>query len=116
MHASRACHGHGHSHSHGGSFLAPLTTVSLAVTLRAPTGAPEYTPKNITDAPGYKLLPGVSSVPAPVVVAPDQDWWGIDGQWNSFSLLVGTPAVRASVQVSSASQQIWVVNSQACIQ
>lgn len=116
MHASRACHGHGHSHSHGGSFLALLTTVWLAVTLLAPTVAAEYTQKNITDTPGYKLLPGVSSVPAPVVVAPDQDWWGIDGQWNSFSLLVGTPAVRASVQVSSASQQIWVVNSQACIQ
>jgi hypothetical protein len=102
--------------------LAPTSyTYALALALAfaallAPSLAAEYVAKNITTTPGYKLLPGVVSVPAPVVVAPDQDWDGIDGTWNSFSLQVGTPPANVRVQVSTASQQIWVVNRQACLQ
>jgi hypothetical protein len=87
-----------------------LTTLcALASTLFA-TSAAEYVQRNITTTPGYRLLPGVQSVPGVVVVAPDQDWAGNDGYWNTFSLMVGSPQQNARVLVSTASQQIWVVN------
>ncbi|KAJ4299430.1 hypothetical protein N0V90_004675 [Kalmusia sp. IMI 367209] len=55
------------------------------------------------------------NLPAPVSVAPDQNWEGIDGKWNTFSLRVGTPYQPVHVFVSTASQQTWVVNKRACI-
>jgi hypothetical protein len=61
--------------------LATIYAILLS-TLLAPCLAAEYTQKNTTSTPGYRLLPGVASIPAPVVVAPDQDWWGIDGLDN----------------------------------
>lgn len=97
------------------AFLRTICALA-AVALLAPLLTAEYTQKNISGIPDYKLLPGVSSVPAPISVAPDQDWWGIDGAWNTFSLLVGTPPRNVHVGVSTASQQIWTVNYQACIQ
>jgi hypothetical protein len=49
------------------------------------------------------------------VVSPDQESWdGIDGAWNTFSLRVGSQQENVSVLVSTANQQIWVVNDQAC--
>jgi hypothetical protein len=97
------------------AFLHTICALAT-VTLLAPCLAAEYVQKNITSPLGYKLLPGVASVPAPVSVAPDQDWWGIDGEWNTFSLLVGQPPRNVRVGVSTASQQIWTVNFQACIE
>jgi hypothetical protein len=92
-----------------------LTTLcALASTLFA-TSAAQYVQRNITTTPGYRLLPGVQSVPGVVVVAPDQDWAGNDGYWNTFSLMVGSPQQNARVLVSTASQQIWVVNRAACV-
>jgi hypothetical protein len=91
--------------------LATICALILS-TLLAPCLAAQ---KNITSTPGYWLLPGVASIPAPIVVAPDQDWWGVDGTWNTFSLLVGNPPTQARVQISTASQQVWVVNRQACL-
>jgi hypothetical protein len=97
------------------AFLA--TICALVVTsLLAPCLADVYVQKNTTSTPGYRLLPGTASVPAPVAVAPDQNWWGVDGAWSSFSLFVGNPPVNVHVQVSTASQQVWVVNRQACVQ
>lgn len=92
------------------------TVYALAVAsiLLDPVAAAAYVQRNITNVKGYKLLPGVSSVPAPVVVAPDQNWWGIDGEWNTFSLRVGDPATRASVLASTANQLVWTVDRQAC--
>jgi hypothetical protein len=97
------------------AFLLTICALAAA-SLLAPCLAAEYVQKNITKTPGYKLLPGVASVPAPVSVAPDQYWQGIDGVWNTFSLLVGNPPANVRVGISTASQQIWAVNSQACIQ
>ncbi|KAH7093605.1 aspartic peptidase domain-containing protein [Paraphoma chrysanthemicola] len=96
------------------AFLRTICALAAAAPF-APCLAAEYTQRNITSTPGYKLLPGVASVPAPVSVAPDQDWWGIDGAWNTFSLLVGDPQTNVRVLASTASQQIWVVNREACI-
>jgi hypothetical protein len=103
--------------SRGRGFLTAVLSCALASSvLLAPCLAADFVQSNITSTPGYKLLPGVASVPAPVHVAPDQDWAGIDGEWNTFSLLVGEPAANVRVHVSTASQQIWVVNRQACVQ
>jgi hypothetical protein len=80
-----------------------------------PLLAAAYVQQNITETPNYKLLPGIASVPAPVSIAPDQDWIGIDGAWNTFSLHIGDPGQPVRVLVSTASQQIWAINVQACI-
>ena len=80
-----------------------------------PPCAAEYTAKNTSVTPGFRLLSGVESVPAPVSVAPDQVWQGIDGSWNGFSIRVGSQQQRASVLVSTNNQQTWVVNQIACV-
>lgn len=97
------------------AILQTISALALG-TLLTSCLADEYVQKNITQTPGYQLLPGINSVPAPVSVAPDQGWSGIDGQWNTFNLAVGDPQTRVSLLISTASQQIWVVNSQACLQ
>ncbi|KAF2186166.1 acid protease [Zopfia rhizophila CBS 207.26] len=56
-----------------------------------------------------------STLPAPISVAPDQDWDGIDGQWNTFTLHVGEPAQYVRTFISTASQQTWVVLDLACM-
>lgn len=57
-----------------------------------------------------------NTLPAPISVAPDQNWDGIDGKWNTISLRVGEPAQLIRVYVSTASQQTWVVHATACVQ
>lgn len=89
-----------------------LTTVLLWTSLSLCSAA--YVQKNITDTPGYTLLQGISSVPAPLVVAPDQGWAGIDGSWNTFSLRVGSQQTIIRVLPSTSSQQIWVVDLAGC--
>ena len=91
------------------------TCLLLAATLLLPGLAAEYVHPNITKTPNFELLPGVGSVPAPVSVSPDQSWMGIDGAWSTFSLNMGKPGQPMHVFVSTASQQIWAVNSLACV-
>ena len=73
-----------------------------------------YVQKNTTNVPGYKLRSGVSSVPVPLRVAPAQGWLGIDVQWNTFSLRLGSKQTVAQVLPSTTSQQIWAVNRKGC--
>lgn len=51
------------------------------------------------------------ATPAPkaISITPAENWDGIDGQWNSFYINVGTPPQLARVFASTASQQTWVV-------
>jgi hypothetical protein len=77
--------------------LSALLSPCLAVTLAARDG------NNTT-------------LPAPVSVAPDQGWDGIDGKWNTVSVRVGEPAQLLRVFVSTASQQTWVVHGSACME
>ncbi|KAF1829200.1 acid protease [Decorospora gaudefroyi] len=91
------------------------TCAFLCATLLLPCRAADYVQTNTSHTPNYELLPGISSVPAPVTVAPDQDWMGIDGAWNTFSLRVGSSQANVRVLVSTASQQIWAINDMACI-
>jgi hypothetical protein len=57
-----------------------------------------------------------NTLPAPISVAPDADWDGIDGKWNTISLRVGEPAQPIRVYVSTASQQTWTIHTSACLE
>ncbi|KAJ8106454.1 hypothetical protein OPT61_g9525 [Boeremia exigua] len=89
------------------------TTILLGISLSR--CAATYVQKNTTVAPGYTLPLGLS-IPEPLTVAPDQGWAGVDGQWNTFTLRVGAQQAIVQVVPSTASQQIWVVNTRACAQ
>lgn len=95
------------------SLSAALRT--LVACTWATARANEYVPQNITNPPGYRLLPGVTQVPAPIAVAPDeQNWAGIDGAWNTFSVRVGSQQSNSSVLVSTAAKQVWLIDAHAC--
>jgi hypothetical protein len=98
-----------HCGSHRCAFL---TTVLLWTSLSLCSAT--YVQKNTTNTPGYTLLQGISSVPAPLTVAPDQGWAGIDGSWNTFSLRAGSQQTIIRVLPSTSSQQIWVVDLAGC--
>jgi hypothetical protein len=60
------------------------------------------------------LLSRADTLPAPVSIAPDQNWDGIDGKWSSFTLRVGTPTQFVRTFVSFAVYQQWVVLPLGC--
>jgi hypothetical protein len=55
-----------------------------------------------------------ASLPDPYIFSPSQYWDGIDGQWNTFDLHVGTPPQWVRVLASTASQQTWTIFKDAC--
>jgi hypothetical protein len=55
-----------------------------------------------------------ANLPAPLSITPSENWEGIDGLWNTFALRVGSPAQVVRVLVSTTSQQVWTIDSQAC--
>ncbi|KAF2399499.1 acid protease [Trichodelitschia bisporula] len=55
-----------------------------------------------------------STLPPPISFAPAQNWEGINGQWNTFALRIGSPEQVVRVYVSTASQQTWVVDPRGC--
>ena len=61
---------------------------------------------------GRRVTP---SVPAPISIAPSQEFDGNDGPWSSFPIQIGTPPQTVKVLVSTASSQTWAVNPQGCL-
>lgn len=55
-----------------------------------------------------------TTVPAPVVFPPSQEFEGNDGPWSTFTLRLGTPEQNVNVMVSTASYQTWAVVPQGC--
>jgi hypothetical protein len=55
-----------------------------------------------------------ANLPAPLSITPSENWEGIDGIWNTFTLRIGSPAQVVRVLVSTTSQQVWTIDSQAC--
>ncbi|KAB8299070.1 hypothetical protein EYC80_001194 [Monilinia laxa] len=51
---------------------------------------------------------------APLTVLPSGNWNGIDGNWSSFWLTVGTPSQPVLVFISTASNQPWVISPDGC--
>ncbi|CBY00135.1 hypothetical protein LEMA_P012650.1 [Plenodomus lingam JN3] len=94
-----------------------VVVVVVACTWATTARATEFLPRNISNPPGYSLLPGVTQVPAPIPVVPDeQNWAGMDGAWNTFSLRVGSQQTNTSVLVSTAAKHILLVDAPACAQ
>jgi len=54
-------------------------------------------------------------LPAPLSIAPSENWEGIDGLWNTFALRIGNPAQVVRVLISTTSQQTWSIDPQACV-
>jgi hypothetical protein len=54
------------------------------------------------------------TLPAPLSIAPDQNWDGIDGKWSTFTLRVGTPPQFVRTFLSFLIYQTWVVLPQGC--
>lgn len=55
-----------------------------------------------------------SSIPAPLVIEPSGDWIGIDGNWSSFLIRVGTPAQTFLTLPATGSNAIWIPLSEGC--
>jgi hypothetical protein len=49
------------------------------------------------------------TLPAPLSIAPDQNWDGVDGKWSTFTLRVGTPPQFVRTFLSFLIYQTWVV-------
>ena len=56
-----------------------------------------------------------TNLPVPISFTSAQNWEGIDGQWNTFALRVGTAPQVVRVMVSTASQETWVIDPRACL-
>ncbi|MBE7157810.1 MAG: hypothetical protein INR62_05150, partial [Rhodospirillales bacterium] len=56
-----------------------------------------------------------TTMPAPLAIHPDENWDGIDGQWSSFTLRIGTPEQFVRTFVSWSSYQTWAVLPQGCL-
>ncbi|KAF2705263.1 acid protease [Pleomassaria siparia CBS 279.74] len=91
-----------------GTFLAFCVLLVVSTLLLAPP-ARAYSPPS----PSVQIIAPRSTnttvLADPIVVAPDQNWEGIDGQWNTFSLRIGEPEQWVRVLASTASQQTWAI-------
>ncbi|KAG9236918.1 aspartic peptidase domain-containing protein [Amylocarpus encephaloides] len=71
-------------------------------------------PTGILAAALSSSLEARADAPPPLTVLPSRKWEGIDGPWSTFTLNVGTPAQNASILISTASNQPWVVLPDGC--
>ncbi|CAD6445902.1 911f14ec-e970-4108-9906-f13cae20c75a [Sclerotinia trifoliorum] len=61
------------------------------------------------------LASTISSTPVPpLTILPSLNWNGIDGNWSSFWLTVGTPYQPVQIFISTASNQPWVISPDGC--
>ncbi|KAL8992354.1 MAG: hypothetical protein Q9169_007165 [Polycauliona sp. 2 TL-2023] len=52
--------------------------------------------------------------PSPIIWSPSQWWEGLDGDWSSFDLRVGTPEQTVRVLPSTAGSATWIVTPGGC--
>ena len=55
-----------------------------------------------------------TTVPAPIPFAPDNQWDGIDGNWSTYTLGIGTPQQYIRTLLSWSSYQTWAVIPPGC--
>ncbi|KAI9709496.1 MAG: hypothetical protein M1820_003256 [Bogoriella megaspora] len=60
------------------------------------------------------LEPRSTTLPAPYVVPPSQQFDGAKGNWSTFSISVGTPGQDFRVLVSTAASDIWIPVAEGC--
>nr|POF01118.1 short chain dehydrogenase andi [Quercus suber] len=90
--------------------LRHLLTLPSALLLLLSTGSPSV----VAGLQPRDENTTTTTIPAPISVAPDDSWDGIDGSWSTFTLRVGTPEQLVHTLVSFASYQTWVVLPQGC--
>ena len=56
-----------------------------------------------------------TTMAAPLAITPDENWDGIDGQWSSFTLRIGTPQQFVRTFVSWSAYQTWAVLPEGCL-
>ncbi|KAK5011811.1 hypothetical protein LTR28_000012 [Elasticomyces elasticus] len=56
------------------------------------------------------LKPCASTQPAPLVVPPDLNWSGIDGNWSTFPILLGSSQQAFSILISTTNDITFVPN------
>ncbi|KAI9667199.1 MAG: hypothetical protein M1821_000012 [Bathelium mastoideum] len=62
------------------------------------------------------LEPRQTTIAAPYVVPPSQEFDGDKGSWSTFSISVGSPPQDFRVLVSTASSETWIPVAQGCTQ
>jgi hypothetical protein len=60
------------------------------------------------------LVSRADTLPAPLSIAPDQNWDGVDGKWSSFTLRIGTPTQFVRTFLSFSVYQTWLVMPMGC--
>lgn len=55
-----------------------------------------------------------TTMAAPIAFPPDDSWQGIDGNWSTFSLRIGTPEQTVKTLISWSSYQTWAVLPEGC--
>lgn len=55
-------------------------------------------------------------LPAPISIAPSQEFDGNDGPWSTFPIQIGAPPQIVKILPSTAGSQTWVVLPQGCVQ
>jgi hypothetical protein len=53
-------------------------------------------------------------LPQPISISPSEEWNGVDGQWNTYALRIGTPPQVVKVLISTTSQQAWAIHPLGC--
>ena len=58
---------------------------------------------------------GSKTIPAPISIAPDGRWDGVDGSWSSFAVQIGTPPQEVRTFISWSVYQTWAVLPDGCV-
>lgn len=53
--------------------------------------------------------------PKPYLVAPSSQWAGIDGNWSTFTIQVGTPPQSFNILPSTNSSETWIPAPDLCV-
>lgn len=64
--------------------------------------------------PSRRRLHRRDTAPAPIDVSPSQSFDGVDGQWSTFLVSVGTPPQNFRVLASTQSSETWVISPDGC--
>jgi hypothetical protein len=88
--------------------LLLLASIWLAYSIR-----PSSARRLASRQQGNDNTSSLSSV-QPISINPSQSWLGLDGNWSTFAVQVGTPAQTSNLLVSFNLYQIWVVLTEGC--